>query len=328
MRNFLRLSLLLYIIFSGTRINAQLYKIELDEKINNSTLIIEGKVISKKSFWNNEHTMIFTANTVEVYKLFKGDITENTIEIMTQGGSVGKDAVNVTHVLQLTVGRLGIFFCEPNQMNIKSPFSQKVLYDIYSSEQGFLRYDLNKDEAYAPFASYQKISPDLYKLIEQKTGRTPLMINHTFNPSIQSQNISQGGAGTLAAISSFTPTTVHGGALNDPANNVLTITGSGFGNVPSGSCAVLFKDGNNDNPTPDYEVPYTSSYLVSWSDSKIVVRVPDRAATGPIGVQLSNGSSVESAKELDVFYSILNLQFDFTSVGADTVVNTEDRKSV
>src|SRR5205814_9709852 len=114
MRNFSRLSLFLSFIFLGTGVTAQLYKIELDKKINNSTLIVEGKVTDKKSFWNDTHTMIFTVNTIEVYKLFKGNITENTIEIMTQGGSVGKDAISVSHVLQLEVGRIDMFFCEPN----------------------------------------------------------------------------------------------------------------------------------------------------------------------------------------------------------------------
>ena len=325
MRSFLRLSLFVCCIFFETRITAQLYKIELDEKINNSTVIVEGKVTGKKSFWNEEHTMIFTSNTVEVYKVFKGNITQNTIEIITQGGSVGTNAISVSHVLKLETGRIGMFFCEPNSINVRSPFTQNILYDVYSSEQGFLRYDLNKGVAYAPFASY-KISPDLYKLIEQKAGQTYLQLDHNFNPPlIESQNVSQGGEGTLATISSFSPTTVHGGALNDPANNILTINGSGFGNVPSGSCAVLFKDGNNDNNFPDYEVPYTSSYLISWSDTKIVIRVPDRAATGTIAVQLKGGSSVQSATDLNVFYSVLNLEFDFTSVGADTVVNTEPR---
>lgn len=325
MRSFLRLSLFVCFIFFEARVTAQLYKIELDEKVSNSTLIVEGKVIAKKSFWNDAHTMIFTSNTVEVYKVFKGNIGESTIEIMTQGGSVGTNAISVSHVLQLEVGKFGMFFCQPNSINLKSPFTKNILYDVYSSEQGFLRYDLNKGIAYAPFVSY-KISPDLYQLIQQKAGHTYLQLNHISNPpSVQSQNVSEGGAGTLATISSFSPATVHGGALNDPANNVLTINGSGFGNIPSGSCAVLFKDGNNDNSNPDYEVPYTSSYMISWSDTKIVVRVPDRAATGLIGVQLKNGSSVQSATELNVFYSVLNLEFDFTSVGVDTLVNTEPR---
>src|SRR5690348_10673423 len=218
MRNFLRLSLFASFVFLRTGAMAQLYKIELDEKVNNSTLIFEGKVINKKSFWNDAHSMIFTDNTVEVYKLFKGNITENTVEIVTQGGSVGGNSISVSHVLQLETGRIGMFFCSPNSLNLKSPLTEKMLYDVYSSEQGFLRYDLNKNEARAPFVLY-KISPDLYKLIEQKSGQTYLQLNHSSNlPVIQSQSVSQGGAGTLATISSFSPTTVHGGALNDPTN--------------------------------------------------------------------------------------------------------------
>src|SRR3954470_9290841 len=98
MRNILCLSLFLSFNFFATRVTAQLYKIELDEKINNSSLIIEGKVVSKKSFWNDAHTMIYTANIIEVYKSFKGNTTEKTVEIVTQGGSVGTDAISVSHV--------------------------------------------------------------------------------------------------------------------------------------------------------------------------------------------------------------------------------------
>src|SRR5205814_9730696 len=107
--------------------HAQLFKIELAEKVKASSLIVEGKVVKKNSFWNEPHTMIFTVNTVEIYKLFKGNVTEKTIEIMTQGGSVGPDAITVSDLLQLDVGNTGIFFCEPNRINIKSPFSKKVL---------------------------------------------------------------------------------------------------------------------------------------------------------------------------------------------------------
>ena len=91
--------------------------------------------------------MIFTANTVEIYKSFKGNVDQKTIEIMTQGGSVGPDAITVSDLLQLDIGKTGIFFCEPNRINLKSPFSKKILFDVYSSDQGFLRYDLENDEA-------------------------------------------------------------------------------------------------------------------------------------------------------------------------------------
>ncbi|HXL55629.1 MAG TPA: hypothetical protein VN958_05185, partial [Chitinophagaceae bacterium] len=183
--------LFLYILFILLSYSpfAQLYKIELIEKIKASSIIVEGKVINKKSFWNNAHTMIFTANTIEVYKSFKGNVTEKRIEIMTQGGSVGPDAITVSDFLQLDVGKIGMFFCELNRINLKSPFTKEILFDVYSSDQGFLRYDLKRDEAFAPFATYKKIEKNLYKLIQQKTAEKFRVINSAFDiSSIITQN--------------------------------------------------------------------------------------------------------------------------------------------
>lgn len=304
--------------------NAQLYKIDLDEKVSKSSLIVEGKVIAKRSFWNDAHTMIFTSNTVEVYKVFKGSLVANTIEVVTQGGAVGTRAVIVSDLLQLDENKKGIFFCLPNQENLKSPVTRKLLFDIYSSDQGFLRYDEKNDIAFAPFAKYNGIEKKVYNLIQQKTGKAISIINRNYKPGIE--NTSNVISGTLAAsIGSFSPATVHGGTLNDPANNVLTINGSGFGASPSGLCAVRFKDGNSDNTDPDYSVPYTSSYIVSWSNTKIVIKVPGRAATGKIAVIISDGSIAESLEELDVLYSVLNAEFDFSSLGFDTLSATEPR---
>src|SRR6266542_6661324 len=117
-------SFLTVLILSIDSIHAQLYKVELDEKVNSSSLIVEGKVIDQKSFWNDEHTMIFAANTIELYKSFKGNITDKTIEIMTQGGSVGPNAVQVSDLLQLDKDKVGIFFCASNSINLKSPFTK------------------------------------------------------------------------------------------------------------------------------------------------------------------------------------------------------------
>ena len=49
-----------------------LYQVDNEEKANNSTLIIEGKVVDKVSFWNETQTMIYTSNKIKVYKFFKG----------------------------------------------------------------------------------------------------------------------------------------------------------------------------------------------------------------------------------------------------------------
>ena len=75
------------LLFFVQHLTAQsLYKIGFDEKVHSSSLIVEGKIVSQVSFWNAARTMIFTRNSVEVSKIFKGDITDSIIEVITVGG--------------------------------------------------------------------------------------------------------------------------------------------------------------------------------------------------------------------------------------------------
>lgn len=305
------------LLFTSIFAHAQLYKVDLDEKVQKSSLIVEGRVVDKKSFWNDDHSMIYTTNTIDVYKSFKGDIKEKQIEVVTVGGSVDLFYIEASDLLVLDRGQTGIFFCQPGTSSLKSPITRKAMLDVYSSVQGFLRYDESADEANAPFANYKGIEKNLYKSLQQKTGKSLKVINSNYK--VNKVTASNEESTVLAAsISSFSPTTVHGGTLNDPANNTLTINGSGFGATPSGSCAVKFKDGNSASTSPTYSVPYYSSYIVSWSDTKIEIKVPARAATGKIAVVISNGTSNTSSDSLNVFYSVLNAEFIY---GGDTLAS-------
>lgn len=323
----------LYLVIANlailTTAKAQLFKIDLSEKAKSSTVIAEGKVIAQKCFWNDAHTMIYTANTVEVYKTFKGKAAASTIEIITQGGSIGGDAIDVSELLNLYPGQVGMFFCFENALNIKSPTSRRVLYDVYSSDQGFLRYDLGNNKASAPFASYSDIENNLYSSIEKLTGETRKIINASFSVSAElkknASSSDNGVAGTLAAtITSFSPASVNAGALNDPIHNTLTISGSGFGDKPAASACINFTNGDNDNNPPDYRVPYNSPYIVSWKDKEIIVKVPSRAATGKFSVVPKTGDTTTTNSQLTVGFAVLNFSFNF-SPAVDTTVALEPR---
>lgn len=292
-------------------LNAQLYKIDLAGKINKARFIVEATVTEQYSFWNEAHTLIYTSSKLHVYKLFKGDTTFREIEVVTQGGSVGNTSIAVTHMLQLRPGQTGIFFLQENKLKQRSPVTKKILYNVYSSSQGFLRYNKSFTAANAPFARYDNIEQSLYNPIRQQTGLTEKIIAQL--PVASSASIPaprDGGYQTAGSeVMSFSPATVHAGALNDPANNVLTINGSGFGNNPSGGAGIAFKDANSDNAEPDYFIGYNSPYLISWNDSRITLNVPDQAATGKFAVILNDGSSILSATDLNVFFAVQNAEF-------------------
>lgn len=307
-------------------LNAQLYKIDLAGKINKARFIVEATVTEQHSFWNEKHTLIYTSSTLHIYKLFKGDTTAREIEVITQGGSVGNTCLKVSDMLQLKPNQTGMFFLAENSLKLHSPVTKKALYDVYSSAQGFLRYNKLRTAAQAPFANYENIEQTLYNLIRQHTGVQERIMDRlpvVSAAGASSGNVDYGTAGS--AIISFSPTTVHAGALNDAANNLLTINGSGFGNNPSGSAGVSFKDANSDNTDPDYTIAYSSPYILSWSDSKITLNVPDQAATGKFAVILNDGSTVLSAADLDVFFAVQNAEFTgYNIVREPRLMNTNN----
>ncbi len=67
-------TLAFFIGFLTVSAQVSLREISLKEQLDNSSLVIEGKVIAKRTFWDVDRKSIYTANTVEVYKVFKGVI--------------------------------------------------------------------------------------------------------------------------------------------------------------------------------------------------------------------------------------------------------------
>lgn len=274
-----------------------IFQVPNEEKISRSSLIIEGKVIGKRSYWNESHTMIFTANQVEIYKVFKGNTEKRTIEVVTVGGTVDNTSIHASHLLELKLDDIGVFFCANKT---------KDSYDVYSSSQGFFKYDLHRKKAFAPFVQYDDIEKGLYRDLKDKTGEPMKVKNSSFDiGTITRGNIDISNSELAPAVSNFSPATVYAGALMDPANNILTINGSGFGS-PSGQAAVLFQHADYAPGTQTETVAYNnSSLIISWADNQIKVRVPSKAATGEFTVRHSNGTSANSPGNLNVLFSII-----------------------
>ncbi len=302
MKIFSTLLLVLPLLISIETVSSQaLYPVLLEEKVFNATHVVEGKVIQQHSFWNPAHTMIFTSNTVEVYKTFKGSLAASTVEIMTVGGSVGTESIEASDLLVLEKGTVGVFFCYPNSIHLKSPVTGNRLFNVYSSAQGFYNYDLVEKKASAPFVRYASIENGLYKELVKLTGRQPEVINPAFNVSSQSRPQKP----LAHSITSFSPALVNAGAILDPATNLLTINGTGFSNTPGDSSAVIFDDANDGYGGTLFTVLYNSPLVQLWTDNQIQVRVPSRAGTGTFQVRDASMALAPSPSFLQVNYSVI-----------------------
>lgn len=104
------------------------------------------------------------------------------------------------------------------------------------------------------------------------------------------------------SISDFSPLTISAGT-----GSQLTINGSGFGTGPAGAQKYV-EFANADDGGSSYIRPQLTEY-VSWTDNKIVVKVPSDSGTGLFRV-ISGANTLSPASELKVSYSINNVGAD------------------
>lgn len=91
---------LILLLFSVLNTNTLSQSIQ--SKVKNlsekSDIILEGKVIQKKSDWNQDKTRIFTKVTIQVDEYLKGNNSGKTIVINTPGGEVDGIGELYTHM--------------------------------------------------------------------------------------------------------------------------------------------------------------------------------------------------------------------------------------
>ncbi|HEX2627362.1 MAG TPA: T9SS type A sorting domain-containing protein [Chitinophagaceae bacterium] len=292
MKKIIAVTAILFMCFISSA-QCLLKEVSLQQRSSQSNLIIEGKVVSKNSFWNEDRTMIYTSNRVEVFKVLKGSGTPAMIDIITEGGIVGMDKITTSSLLTLDVNETGIFLCEAVQRAKALPAAIAGIprYEPYASKQGFIKYDVKEGTASDPFTRYDRVDNNLYKLFSPSLDYRvvkPFAINVVEQPQQRVQ-----------AITGFSPSTITAGT-----GSVLTITGTAFG-ATQGSGSVRFRNGDDGGAT--YITPLASQY-VSWSNTQIQVQVPQNAATGTI--QVIQGVTTTSGSALTITYAHLNVDFD------------------
>ena len=92
----------------------------LQTRIQQSGDVLEGKVIMKKSYYNQDRSFIYTLNTLEVYRVFKGNISAKTIEVITDGGQIGNEMITAHPSLEFQLGNIGILMLRKGSYQLYS----------------------------------------------------------------------------------------------------------------------------------------------------------------------------------------------------------------
>lgn len=168
-----RIIALLGLFFLPNLSFGQLYEVSLDEKIQKSTLIVEGKVVESRCYRADDKT-IYTANKIKLTSLLKGDYRDEYLTITTWGGELDDELQTWTHLLTLNKGEQGIFFLDPTRVPSIEVADYPPSFDVYAASQGFIRFIQNDAKAWVghePFHTYHNIPGDLYGHIERQTGQ-------------------------------------------------------------------------------------------------------------------------------------------------------------
>lgn len=295
------LILISYVLINSSQAQCSLYPVSLSSRVNNSGLIIEGKVISQKSFWNASRNYIYSSNLIQVNQVLKGSLVSPYIEIITEGGEVDMNKQLVEPSLQLTPSEEGVFML--NSFNQPAQFGYSV-FQTYADQQGFIKFNLETHSAFDPFNKYIDINNVLYTQLRALLHATFPDYTHS-----SSQNKFVSSSSSIASISGISPTTITAGT-----SSTLTITGAGFG-ATQGSSFVQFKNADDGGATNIQ--PHSSQY-VSWSNTQIQVLVPTKASTvcgtagtGQVTVSVA-GSPTVSAQTLVIDYGEINAYYSNT----------------
>ncbi|MEM6273004.1 MAG: T9SS type A sorting domain-containing protein [Bacteroidota bacterium] len=290
---------LIWCIAAPMVVFAQLVDIPMRKLSEYSMLVIEGKVLSAESFWNQSASRIYTLYDIQVIDYLKGH-SGNYLRVIGAGGCVANDCQTLYPKLELASGAEGIFFLRQfGEEDLGIP----DLWRIVSGPLGFIEfhwvdgqvvganalriYQLDR-EVYLPIARRPKQSKDGYTVVH----------------SIRSApNIAEIFPDTLAA----------------GVSDTLTIIGTEFGETRG---KVWFQ--NADKPAGIY-MRGEDPDIVSWTDTLIRVLVPSDASldslrrgvagSGPVRVETSGGVIAESNDELIIrfAYRTRRVAFDSTA---------------
>ncbi|GAA4966045.1 hypothetical protein GCM10023315_14040 [Algibacter aquimarinus] len=282
-------------------------EVSLEEQIEKSSLIVEGKVVAQESFWSKDHRNIYTRNTVEVYKVFKGQKIEY-VDVITLGGVVGLQAQISSHSLQLFNGKYGVFVLEESKKeDIETNKGGIKSFEAYSGIQGFYGYDGFSNSSKNVFKSYKNSGGEFYKQIENISQEKMLELKDNILLSQNSDNKTTNSKSLLAvAITNISPTSIVAGE-----GAQLTITGSGFGATPG---TIGFKNADDGGATLTSEIMAPRSptplpsQIIQWDDNTIIVEVPSNAGTGTVTVfHNSDTTMAESSQTLTVTHAEINV---------------------
>jgi hypothetical protein len=247
-------------------------EIPLQKTIQHSNYIFTARILKKECF--EKGAKIYTKNYFLAEQKLYGTIISDTLFLISEGGEINNKATVVYPHIELNLENRYLIFAKEIQ-------AKEII--LASGLQGCMRF-LESDSV-ADFFTIYSFENQLIK-----------EINFFKNTQIKIEPTNKrAGSSLVSQIISFSPTEITAGT-----NSILTINGNNFGNSKSNS-RVLFRNANDGGVT--FIEPLITDYI-SWSNTKIMVKVPSNAGTGIFKVETNSITS--NSTPLNILWSRTN----------------------
>ena len=224
------------------------------KRVDLSEKIVQGQVVSVKSYWNLERTLIWTDVTVLIDEHIKGD-GPSEITLTIPGGTVGNDTHWVSDTPQFNAGDSYVILLESSGQVAGGPDGVYLIREptVGRNQLQTLTEDRFLSWVKAYVNGETKISFE--EIAKEPSG---MLMQLDVSP---------------ATISGVSPSTISAGT-----GDILTISGSGFGaSRGSGSYPTICFEYD------EFQWICNNSFIKSWSDTEIKVNVGTTIVSGDYG---------------------------------------------
>jgi hypothetical protein len=266
-------------LFTITFVNAQITfdTLTVVSNLNSFDYIFEGEVIEQNSYQDVQDNMIYTANLIQISKIFKGNLTCGTVLIITPGGRYQNQIVNFSHVDRVDIGFKGIFGCVQATylfQNVTSTPSNADILRYVQSYNGTLTY---YEDPFNYIAQGFGVSTDdvnaIYMFLQAYCGVIFTDCNTNFKPNIdlplkKANFYSKSKTRATPTITNINGSNAKPAKINGGTQDTVTLNGSSFGILEGKIFVANADDGGNSF------VPLNTTDFITWTDTQITFIMP------------------------------------------------------
>ena len=304
MQKILFITICLFFTFSY-QLSACVIPVSIDNRASSSKFILLGKPIRQHSYYSKNN--IFTRTEFSILASIKGKYKSKTAVLITLGGQIGDDLQIAYPVSSINFTESYILFLDKDDIDnddkvFRKKYPKTIQTFSVADSQGYVtvKDGMFNDIAYEPIDVQDALSHIMHHSDQEKAMDVDGREFDMHGIATVTQRLP---SARVASVSGIT----NGAGVAKPnyragliaVTEELIINGSGFGTVAG---SVTFPNADNGGSSVIGQISTTD--ILSWTDTKIRVKIPFQAGTGTMNV-IDNTAGILASYPIKIEYAVI-----------------------